>query len=120
MKGPNPSRRRILAGIGAISMRQSIRATTPAEADSPAMPQSEAGFSSDLEARLNRAIADKRVWNLHGVVILRNGHPVLERYFEGDDNLRGRPWAKSRSRPIRCMIRDRHRRATLACSTALR
>ena len=75
-------------------MGQSIRATMRAEADSPAMPPSEAGFSSDLEARLDKAIAEKHVWNLHGVVILRSGHPVLERYFEGDDNARGRPLGK--------------------------
>ena len=96
MKAPKPSRRQILVGIGAISMEQSIRTTAPAEADSPAIPPSEAGFSSDLEARLDKAIAEKRVWNLHSVVILRNGHLVLERYFEGDDYARGRPLGKSR------------------------
>src|SRR5262249_11948266 len=48
----------------------------------------------DLEARLDKAIAEKHVWNLHGVVILRSGHPLLERYFEGDDNARGRPLGK--------------------------
>ena len=36
MNAPKPSRRQILVGIGAISMRQSIRATTPAEAAPPA------------------------------------------------------------------------------------
>ena len=75
-------------------MGQSIRATTPAEAASPAIPPSEASISSDLDARLDKAIAEKRVWNLHSVVILRNGHPVLERYFEGDDYARGRPLGK--------------------------
>jgi CubicO group peptidase (beta-lactamase class C family) len=51
---------------------------------------SDAGFASDLEARLNKAIADKRVWGLHGVVVVRAGRLVLERYFEGEDNARGR------------------------------
>lgn len=49
----------------------------------------EAGFAPDLNARLNQAIADKRVWNLHGLVVLRNGSLVLERYFEGVDHARG-------------------------------
>jgi CubicO group peptidase (beta-lactamase class C family) len=49
------------------------------------------GFTSDLEALLDKAITEKRVWNLHGVVIVRKGRLVLERYFEGDDNARGSP-----------------------------
>jgi CubicO group peptidase (beta-lactamase class C family) len=48
-----------------------------------------AGFVSDLAARLDKAIADKRVWNLHGLVVLRNDQLVLERYFEGEDHARG-------------------------------
>jgi CubicO group peptidase (beta-lactamase class C family) len=75
-------------------MRQSIRATTPAEAAPPAIPPSEAGFSSDLEARLAKAVAEKRVWNLYSVVVMRNGRLVLERYFEGDDYARGSPLGK--------------------------
>jgi CubicO group peptidase (beta-lactamase class C family) len=50
----------------------------------------EAGFAPELEARLDRLIADKRAWNLHGVVIVRDGRLVLERYFEGEDETRGR------------------------------
>jgi CubicO group peptidase (beta-lactamase class C family) len=80
-------------------MGQSIRATTPAEAAPPAIPPSEAGFSSDLEARLDKAVAEKRVWNLHSVVVMRNGRLVLERYFEGDDYARGSPLGKVAFRP---------------------
>jgi CubicO group peptidase (beta-lactamase class C family) len=50
---------------------------------------SEAGFAPDIEARLDKAIADKRIWNLHGLVVLGNDRVVLERYFEGDDRARG-------------------------------
>jgi CubicO group peptidase (beta-lactamase class C family) len=50
----------------------------------------EAGFAPDLEARLDKLIADKRAWGLHGVVVVRNGRLVLERYFEGPD------WAVTR------------------------
>lgn len=54
----------------------------------------EAGFAPDLEARLDKLIADKRAWNLHGVVIARGGRLVLERYFEGGDESRGRRLGK--------------------------
>jgi CubicO group peptidase (beta-lactamase class C family) len=54
----------------------------------------EAGFTPELEALLSKVITDKRVWNLHGIVIMREGRLVLERYFEGDDNARGRPLGK--------------------------
>ena len=49
----------------------------------------EAGFAPDLEARLDRLIAEKRAWNLHGIVVVRNDRLVLERYFEGEDRARG-------------------------------
>jgi len=51
----------------------------------------EAGFAPDLEARLDKLVADKRVWKLHGVVVVRHGRMVLERYFEDEDNARGNP-----------------------------
>jgi CubicO group peptidase (beta-lactamase class C family) len=47
---------------------------------------SDAGFVADLEARLDKLIADKRVWGLHGVVVVRGRNIVLERYFSGEDN----------------------------------
>ena len=45
----------------------------------------EAGFAPDMEARLDKLIADKRAWNLHAVVVARSGRLVLERYFAGQD-----------------------------------
>jgi len=54
----------------------------------PASPEEE-GFTPELEARLDQLIADRQVWNLHGLVVLRNGRLVLERYFEGEDRARG-------------------------------
>ena len=54
------------------------------------IPPEEAGFAPDLEARLDKAIAEKRVWNVHGLVVLRHDRLVLERYFEGEDEARGR------------------------------
>jgi CubicO group peptidase (beta-lactamase class C family) len=85
------SGREIPVGIGAIFMGQSMRTTAAAEADWHSISPNEAGFTSELEALLDTAIAEKRVWNLHGVVVVRQGRLVLERYFEGDDNARGSP-----------------------------
>jgi CubicO group peptidase (beta-lactamase class C family) len=48
----------------------------------------DAGFAPDLDARLDKAIADKRIWNLHGLVVVRSDRLVLERYFEGEDRSR--------------------------------
>ena len=63
----------------------------PARAEAwPKVSPQGAGFSADLEARLDRAVADGHVWNLHGLVVLRRGQLVLERYFDGHDNARGR------------------------------
>jgi CubicO group peptidase (beta-lactamase class C family) len=55
---------------------------------SPIAP-ADAGFAPDLEARFDKAVADKRAWNLHGLVVMRNDRLVLERYFEGEDQARG-------------------------------
>src|SRR6201991_1913724 len=49
-----------------------------------------AGFATDLEARLDKLIAAKRVWGLHCVLVVRGRRIVLERYFEGEDNNWGR------------------------------
>ena len=72
-------------------MGQSIRTAAADGAGWHSISANEAGFTSDLESRLDAASAEKRVWNLHGVVVLRNGGVVLERYFEGDDSARGSP-----------------------------
>ena len=80
-------------------MEQSTATTSPAAVDWVSISPNEAGFTSDLEALLDKAIAEKRVWNLHGVVIVRQGRLVLERYFEGDDNARGQPLGKIAFKP---------------------
>ncbi|WP_425064883.1 serine hydrolase domain-containing protein [Reyranella sp.] len=56
------------------------------EAQSPQL----AGFAPDLSSRLDALIGDKRIWNVHGVVVARGGKLVLERYFDGTDWARGR------------------------------
>jgi hypothetical protein len=82
-------------------MEQSIATTAVASADWVSISASGADFASDPEALLEKAVAEKRVWNLHAVVIVRYGRLVLERYFEGDDNARGRPLGKVVFSPMR-------------------
>lgn len=55
----------------------------------PRVCPDQAGFAADIETRLDSALADKRIWNLHGVVVVRDDRLVLERYFEGQDQARG-------------------------------
>jgi CubicO group peptidase (beta-lactamase class C family) len=85
------SRRKILAAAGGVLMGGSIGKSSAAMLDWTAAKPSEAGFADDLEARLDQAIADKRIWNMHAVIVMRGGRLVLERYFEGTDDARGKP-----------------------------
>ena len=80
-------------------MAQPIGPLSAAAPDlAPIAPQ-DAGFAPDLAARLDKLIADKRAWNLHGVVVVRDGRLVLERYFEAEDNARGRDLGKVAFQP---------------------
>jgi CubicO group peptidase (beta-lactamase class C family) len=83
------SRRQILAGAGGMLMGQLTGASPAAALDWQSVSLREAGFADDLATRLDKAIADKRIWNLHSVVVVRNGRLVFERYFEGVDTARG-------------------------------
>jgi hypothetical protein len=85
---PKFSRRKILAGAGGIFMGQLIGTSSAATLDWGQISPAEAGFAGDLEARLDKAIAEKRIWNLHSIVIMRHGRLVLERYFDGQDDAR--------------------------------
>jgi CubicO group peptidase (beta-lactamase class C family) len=89
MSPMNIDRRQFL--LGGVAAIMSTEFTSLSAATDPWLPISpgEAGFAPDLEGRLDRAMADKRIWNVHGLIVLRNDRVVLERYFDGNDRERG-------------------------------
>src|SRR5262245_63788898 len=87
-------RRHVLLGMGTTLMASPTTPLAAAEFDWPPISPAEAGFAPDIEARLDKLIADKRAWKLHGVVVVRDGRLVMERYFEEDDNARGQRLGK--------------------------
>ena len=92
MTTTNVSRRYLLAATGGALMGGSIgNSVAAATLDWTIAKPSEAGFADDLAARLDKAIADNRIWNMHAVIVIRGGRLVLERYFDGEDNARGKP-----------------------------
>jgi CubicO group peptidase (beta-lactamase class C family) len=91
-------RRQVIFGAGAL-LTMRARPLSAAEPRLLPIVPGEAGFAPDLETRLDKAVADKRVWNLHGVVVVHDDRLVLERYFEAEDNARGRPLGKVAFKP---------------------
>lgn len=85
---PSFNRRAVLLGTGASLVSYNMTSGAPI-LWTPVF-HGDAGFDANLNARIDKLIADKRIWNVHGVVILRGGKLVLERYFTGRDNARGR------------------------------
>lgn len=51
----------------------------------------DAGFSWDVAARIDEAVAKGQIANLHGVVVVRGGKLVFERYYSGSDQTWGTP-----------------------------
>ena len=89
MSSGNVDRRKVI--LGGAAMITSTGFAPPAAATDPWLPvaPADAGFAPDLEDRLDKAIAAGRIWNLHGLVALRNDRLALERYFAGEDRARG-------------------------------
>lgn len=90
---PDLSRRAVLIGAGSSLMGSGLLGSSMLFAApilwTPVAP-ADAGFDANLNARIDKLIAEKRIWNVHGLVVLRGGKLVLERYFTGRDNARGR------------------------------
>lgn len=68
----------------------SAGADDPAE-DWPTASLAESGFSEELGEMIDVGVADGRFAGLHAVLLVRHGKLVLERYYEGEDEVRGRP-----------------------------
>jgi CubicO group peptidase (beta-lactamase class C family) len=88
---PALTRRNALLATGATLM--AFGAKSPAAnafAWQPIAP-ADAGFAPDIGARLDDLVSSGRAWKQHGVVIVRGGRLVLERYFDGEDQTWGRP-----------------------------
>ncbi len=85
-----------MAFLGAaLTLTQSISAASSARAqDWQVVTPEEAGFAPDLAAQLDAAFARGDLPNLHGVVLVRHGKLVLERYYSGLDESRGVPLGK--------------------------
>jgi len=71
----------------ADAVAQGLSAQTPVWTPVAA---ADAGFDGALASRVDKLIAEKRVWGLHGVVVTRGRNLVYERYFEGVDQAWGR------------------------------
>nr|GAJ34269.1 beta-lactamase class C and other penicillin binding proteins [Bradyrhizobium sp. DOA9] len=80
-----PNRRQILSAIGAATVALPLRSASGQQ--QPTLPSGQ--FANDVVRRLDQAVAERRVWNIHGLLVLQNGKPIVERYFEGQDRQRG-------------------------------
>src|SRR5947207_11715923 len=88
-----PIRRRdLLKGAGAVLMANAACGTIAAAATPLELADPESmGFASDLPGRFAALETAGRLLNVHGVVALRKGRIVFERYMAGSDEIWGRP-----------------------------
>lgn len=84
------SRRTVLGLMGSIMAEAAAQAVSAQVPNWTVVAPGSAGFDANLDARIDKLIADKRVWGLHGIVITRGTDLVYERYFEGVDQTWGR------------------------------
>ena len=71
------------------STRRSARAAPPD--DWATIPPADAGFDPGLGARLDAAVRQGELRNLHAVLVARDGKLVVERYYIGRDERWGQP-----------------------------
>jgi CubicO group peptidase (beta-lactamase class C family) len=89
MRGANLNRRYLIVGIGVALMAGTSTGDTQVLSPTLVDPVTE-GIAPDIGERLDKAITEKRIWGVHGVVVTRHGKIVLERYFDGEDRARGK------------------------------
>jgi len=81
-------RRELLVGMGA-ALATPLMNTVAVSSEWRKLAPADAGFAPDLAARLDSLVTSGRAWKLHGVVIMRKGALVLERYDAGEDEIWG-------------------------------
>jgi CubicO group peptidase (beta-lactamase class C family) len=81
-------RRQFVAGSAAAALAASFRPLCAAPFDWQQAAPGDMGFGLDFGTKLDQFVQSGRVTNIHGVVIVRRGRLVLERYYEGDDQVR--------------------------------
>ena len=81
-------RRELLVGMGAAPAMPLMN-TVAVSSEWRKLAPADAGFAPDLAARLDSLVTSGRAWKLHGVVIMRKGALVLERYYAGEDEIWG-------------------------------
>ena len=113
---PQSAPRVVRYGSGARWRRRPRRSPQPRSTGSPLRPPMPA-LRPTWRRGSTSSIADKRAWNLHGVVIVRSGRLVLERYFAGRGQ-GARPQPRQRERSARHAARhalgdEEHRRPAL-------
>lgn len=86
-----PTRRDVVLCGGAALMAHGASLQPATAFDWQPIAPADAGFVPDLAARLDQLVSSGQAWNQHGIVIVRGGRLVLERYFEGEDETWGRP-----------------------------
>jgi CubicO group peptidase (beta-lactamase class C family) len=85
------TRRQIMARTAASVVGAIVHGPLAQAFEWHSISPADAGFTGDLDERLDKLIANKRIWGLHGVIVTRHGRLVLERYFTGDDEAWGAP-----------------------------
>jgi hypothetical protein len=75
-------------GVGPVARCDRAKSCVYCEPVSAELPNVSAtarptDFAADLDDRLDKAIAERRIWNIDGLVVLRNERLVTGRYFEG-------------------------------------
>jgi CubicO group peptidase (beta-lactamase class C family) len=89
--------RPVLATVAGLIMTDSPGfCPTRAADDWPRAALADAGFASDLSEQIDARVRDGSFENLHAVLVARGGKLVLERYYEGRDEV----WGRARGRVV--------------------
>lgn len=89
MAEPNRARRRLLRVAGAMLAAPTLNAVASSVWET--VEPEAAGFAVDLDARFDAVLKTGRLAGIHGVVGLRGGRILFERYLKGVDERWGTP-----------------------------